>query len=696
VITGVLDGQARSRQVRATVRASNQRQSSIHTGQSRYGKGAGNADMFPRILCLARERRLPLRGTGGGYGAAASWLLVPGPWRVLHAAVGQASAYAAVAVVAAVAVLVAVGALRQMLVRRQLSRRVTYDLLPSTSFDPSPEDVARFAHQLARTRPAVAWLRGRYSGIRATPRSSSTTPTRTYRTVSCPPRTVHRGGPADPGGWVTVRAARVLPQQVSHFIRTSRGDSCHEPDRAGRGEGEAVMTLKALLHGNAAPELREVTGRGEESPPAVLRKEKTCVVRAELVLAADAVRPLRAVPLRPDLLQSFAAAVMEVRPGLGERAEICIDLVLVTAARAAHLRRTRIRAGGPGGGWLAGLIHAGLDLLLELTGDILPGKGPWTSSRAGTDAGPRPAAAAVQAAGKLADPSVPLFQAQVLAAAESEVPGRAQAHLHQILAAFDVMRGENWWKTAGVNLGVAHVGADSVWFRRGFDRRLRTGEFAPRRASLVTAAEIAGLLKPPTRHCAHHNVARSGGMVPAPPRNLPVWTGQRDVLPIGYAAGPDGRERLLGMPLDDLFFSLRVGKSRYGKTETALVQAVALALSGRDGVWFLDPHADGWQRARPLLTDPQVLARLWEIDLTVRGDDAKIAGYNPLDMTGQSAEHIEDRVDAVVTAISSALSWGDTPPRQDDPDQVLRDAVPPGAAAAARLRADPVPGPHPA
>jgi hypothetical protein len=142
-----------------------------------------------------------------------------------------------------------------------------------------------------------------------------------------------------------------------------------------------------------------------------------------------------------------------------------------------------------------------------------------------------------------------------------------------------------------------------------------------------------------------------------------VWTGQPGVIPIGYAPGPDGRERLLGMPLDDLFFSLRVGKSRYGKTETALVQAVALALSSGDGVWFLDPHADGWRRARPLLTDPQVLTRLWEIDLTVRGDDARIGGYNPLDMTGQSAEHIEDRVDAVVTAISSALSWGDTAPR---------------------------------
>ena len=62
-----------------------------------------------------------------------------------------------------------------------------------------------------------------------------------------------------------------------------------------------------------------------------------------------------------------------------------------------------------------------------------------------------------------------------LVAARTVAAGRAQAHLHQVLAAFDVMRGENWWKVAGLSLGVAHMGADSVWCRRSFDRRVRTG-----------------------------------------------------------------------------------------------------------------------------------------------------------------------------------------------------------------------------
>jgi hypothetical protein len=423
------------------------------------------------------------------------------------------------------------------------------------------------------------------------------------------------------------------------------------------------MSLRSLLNGGGSGiPLREEKPDPAEAGDAVLAGNDTHVARGELVLAADPARPLRPVPLKPDLLQSFAAAVLDVRPGLDERVEVCVDLVPVTAARARRERRVRLaRAGGGPGGTVRGGVTG---LLAEFAHEIAPGRGPLTSGDARRPAGgARDRVMVQEAVGKFADLSVPLFEVQVLVVARSRVPGRAEAHLHQVLAAFDVMRGENWWRAAGLNLGVAHIGADSRWLRRSFDRRLATGEFAPRRSSLVTAAGIAGLLKPPTVHCAHRNVARSGGMVPPAPRNVPEWRGQPGVIPIGYAPGPDGKERLLGMALEDLFFSLRVGKSRYGKTETALVQAAALALSGQDGVWFLDPHADGWRRARPLLTDPQVLARLWEVDLTVRGDDARIAGYNPLDMTGQSAEHIEDRVDAVVTAIASALSWGDSAPR---------------------------------
>jgi hypothetical protein len=83
--------------------------------------------------------------------------------------------------------------------------------------------------------------------------------------------------------------------------------------------------------------VRGVTASG------VMTDEDGEVARAELVLAADAAWPLRAVPLRPDLLLSFAVAALDVRPELGERAEVCIDLVPVTAARARRLRSARVQ-----------------------------------------------------------------------------------------------------------------------------------------------------------------------------------------------------------------------------------------------------------------------------------------------------------------------------------------------------------------
>jgi hypothetical protein len=95
------------------------------------------------------------------------------------------------------------------------------------------------------------------------------------------------------------------------------------------------------------------------------------VARAELVLALDVVRP---VPLRPDLLQSFAAAVMDVRPGLGERAEVCIDLVPVIAAYAGRLRKRRMRAAEQAGGRTDGtglaILRWGRDLVGEFAGDV--------------------------------------------------------------------------------------------------------------------------------------------------------------------------------------------------------------------------------------------------------------------------------------------------------------------------------------
>lgn len=55
---------------------------------------------------------------------------------------------------AAVAVMIAVT--RHVLSKKALARRVKVCLLPTDTFDPTPEEIIRFAGQLSRVRPAVS------------------------------------------------------------------------------------------------------------------------------------------------------------------------------------------------------------------------------------------------------------------------------------------------------------------------------------------------------------------------------------------------------------------------------------------------------------------------------------------------------------------------------------------------------------
>ncbi|HEX5495212.1 MAG TPA: hypothetical protein VFX70_11630, partial [Mycobacteriales bacterium] len=518
------------------------------------------------------------------------------------APLAHSSARVAVAAIVGVAGIVltgvavaAVAAMRGR-ARRAMAGRVGYELVPTNSFDPTAEDVRRFAEQLRRTRAVVSWpVPRRACGVRV--RLSTGCDGRLgYRIEG------HR------------RAESVLRQPTYAQVEV-RAVELAEPVDTGRPSGE--------MSG------QEGSPQGSVDPA---HGRPVFVARAELVLAADPAQALRAVPMAPDPLQSLAAAVAGVDAELGERVAVCLDLLPLTPARVARLRRTYARRsaspGSPAGRFVATVAE-------ELRADWRGGRGSRPVGR-----GDRRAADV----GKFGTDE-PVFAVQVLVRVESRVPGRVQAHLHQILSAFDVWSGANRWRVRGVSLGagpvvVGFLGADSVWRRRRFDRRFASGECRPHRRNLLTAGELAGFLKPPTRWCAHRNVVRSGGMVPPVPRDLPVYTGQPGVIPLGYAPGHDGVERLVGVPLDDLTFSFRVGKSRYGKTELALVQAAAIAYAG-GGVWFLDPHADGWRRARPFLTDPAVRDRVWEVDLTLRGDQALICSWNPLSMHGRSVADVE-------------------------------------------------------
>ncbi|SEF37132.1 hypothetical protein SAMN05421837_112245 [Amycolatopsis pretoriensis] len=67
---------------------------------------------------------------------------------------------------AAVAILIAVFVLRRHLRSHHLRSRVRFDLLPTAGFDPSPQAVVGFAHQLGRVRPVRGWVPQSVVGVR--------------------------------------------------------------------------------------------------------------------------------------------------------------------------------------------------------------------------------------------------------------------------------------------------------------------------------------------------------------------------------------------------------------------------------------------------------------------------------------------------------------------------------------------------
>jgi hypothetical protein len=365
------------------------------------------------------------------------------------------------------------------------------------------------------------------------------------------------------------------------------------------------------------------------------------VVRAELVLARPSVEPLRMVGLDPDPLAGFAAALDQLRPADGEAGVVCVDLLPMTAARRRHLRRRELRA--------AGREHRDPRAAGPL-GELLDG------GRGGSGGRQTPAELVERRAGqraltsKLGSPA-PLFAMQILARVSTDDAARAKDALASLLSAFDVFAGENHLRAAGVRLpgGATFLGVDLPLRRARFDRRMEIGLFRPSRRRFITPAEIAGLLAPPSARCGAPNVQRSGGIVPPAPRRLRTFAGQRDLLPIGRVTTPTGT-RTVGVPLADTYFSYLVGRSRWGKTETATGQFIHLARAGHGGM-FIDPHHDALVRIKSFLTEPGVRERVVEIDLTA--DEQP--GWNPFATRRPPHEQVE----AIVDAIASAQQWSE-------------------------------------
>jgi hypothetical protein len=415
-----------------------------------------------------------------------------------------------------------------------------------------------------------------------------------------------------------------------------------EPDEAGR------LRYLVELPEHARPALRVglAAYSGVEllsAPRAAPEAENVEVARAELVLARASSEPLRDTGLDPDPLSGFARALDSLDPVAGDRAAVCVDLLPAAPGRRRRLRRRLLREAGRARRFTPSPGEALSDLVGE-------------GGRRRTE--PTPAELIERRVGRQAlaaklGSSEPLFELQVLVRVASPMRGRAKAQLAALLAAFDTFAGENHLRASGLRIpGLAFLGSDLPGRRRRFDRRLATGLFRPARRRIVTASEIAGLLKPPSRRCAAANVLRAGAAVGPPPRRLPTFTGQPGLLPLGRVAGERG-ERIVGVPLGETYFSYMAGRSRFGKTETAIGQFIHLARSGR-GCLFLDPHHDAIARIKGYLTDDGLRERVVELDLT---DAEGQPAWNLLAAAGRSPARAAGQVDAVVDAFASALRW---------------------------------------
>ncbi|AWN24796.1 ATP/GTP-binding protein [Streptomyces sp. NEAU-S7GS2] len=376
-------------------------------------------------------------------------------------------------------------------------------------------------------------------------------------------------------------------------------------------------------------------------------------VRAEFVLRGSPAKSLRAVPLDPDPLQPLVDALAAVRADLGDRAELCLDVqripvwqlwmrrwrLLADARRKAlrHARQDQNATADVEDGWRSVLAN------------LFAGDDKRTRSRLSVPARPRPLDRA-KVLGKLQDPSG-LLRIQILVRCTSNQTGNADKRLGHISAALDVFAGGTRLVHTGQRLGPLRIGPDHRFFRKAFDRRWISGQIKGH-PSWVRADEIAGLLKPPTMHC----------VLPVLPSEAPTYvpgsSKAAGLMVQGWHTAPNGKDRLIASPLDETLFTLRVGRSNFGKTEQALCQIVGLAHAGVGGM-YIDPHGDAMRAAARYLAHEPIMQRLWFLDLTGRlGEKAPMGTWNPLSL--ERGQRPDEVVRAVTDAIAGTLGWNDS------------------------------------
>ncbi|MFE6153658.1 hypothetical protein [Streptomyces sp. NPDC057889] len=525
--------------------------------------------------------------------------------------------------------------------RRLLKERAVIELVPAQGFDPSAPDMAPHAARLARASQTTQWTPRRAQGMRLRHGSDG------QGQLS-----LRMEGPA------TSASLMRLPSLPNVQVRNPQGRRGRDPERI-TFEGAPPLPRPSA----AAKRVSPVKGSGQAAPA---KPDALYVARAELVLARPDHKRLTPAALDPDPLQVLADACAQVDAGRGEQAELVVDVVPVASWRVAAWRRRLVRRAeqrGPSayGESLGSGRRGGGSSLMSVLVEGLNGGKPL-SSTGGARPLPRQKDLADGVGKFLPGADAQVFAVQVLVRVTGTHPARAQARLHQVMAVMDAWSGENWWRPVGPRRTGWRPYSSVWWRRRSFDRRYATGEFAPARRQWVTSEEVAALLRPATVKCPAQNVVRTGGTLAPAPRALPTWSGQSGVVPLGRVIEADGRTRLACLPQAEVLFGASFGKSGFGKSELALLQAITLAYGGF-GAWFLDPHGAAIKRALPYLTHPRVIDRVQLIDLSVKKPGAMVAAWNPLSMEGRAEEEIQDVIGSVVAGLAAAQGWGDGAPR---------------------------------
>jgi hypothetical protein len=247
--------------------------------------------------------------------------------------------------------------------------------------------------------------------------------------------------------------------------------------------------------------------------------------------------------------------------------------------------------------------------------------------------------------------SDPFFRVQILISASSPSRERARELVERTYAAWEQFSGQNYLGAMGTPLlGWWFLGSNAPWRRSWFDLRSRTGLHTGRR--LLTARELAGLLKPWTRQCEAPIVLRGERELPVP--ELAASTG----MVICEVKG-----RPVALADEDARYHVHA-IAPTGKGKSTLLASMVLARIERGlASIVIDPGLKGDVVRRDLL--PRIPERDWERVVVLdpsRGRERPL-GLNLLEAAApEQHELIADQVTYVFRSLFQN-SWG---ARMDD------------------------------